>query len=258
MRFSVLASGSRGNALYIETKKTGILVDAGLSCRETLKRLEAVGADPGKVKALVVTHEHRDHVNGVGPVARRLGVPVVMNRLTYDRCASSLGNLSEAVFIQTGRSFAIGDLSVETFSKCHDASDPMGVVVSHRGFRLGVLTDLGRSTRLVENRLAGCRALVLEFNHDPDLLVNGPYPLFLKRRIQGPEGHLSNLQACDLLKGLLHEDLGVVVPAHLSGENNEPGLALEQAGQLLKSCGLGSTAVELSLQDRPTSFWDIC
>jgi phosphoribosyl 1,2-cyclic phosphodiesterase len=251
MRFSVLASGSSGNAIYVEADKKGILIDSGLSCKELLRRLEILNVDPDRVQGLVITHEHTDHVKGAGPVARRLDLPVFLNRSTYRKCAKTLGDIPKLVSIKTGQALTIGNLVVETFSKCHDAADPMGIVVAFDGLRIGLMTDLGRSTRLVENRLKGCRALVLEFNHDLDLLEEGPYPLYLKRRIRGPEGHLSNGQAGEIIQALAHDELDVVVPAHISRENNRPEIAYQEALQVLASCGLEKSRVELSLQDTP-------
>jgi len=257
MRFSVLASGSSGNALYVETAETGILIDAGLSCKETLRRLETVGVDSEKIDALVLTHEHTDHIRGAGPVARRLGIPVYANRSTLEQSARTLGNLPEHVLFRTGNALTIGDLTVETFTKCHDAADPVGLVVSVDGMRLGMITDLGRSTRLVEERLKGCQALVMEFNHDLDLLEQGSYPVPLKQRIRGPEGHLSNDQAQDLIRALAHEGLRVLIPAHMSRENNRPEMAYRQAERVMAGCGLGRSRIEVSLQDEPLALIEL-
>lgn len=257
MRFSVLASGSRGNALYVETAKTGVLIDAGLSCKETLRRLEIVGVDPGRIDALVLTHEHTDHIRGAGPVVRRLGIPVYGNRSTLERSARNLGNVPDPTIFRTGRALTIGDLTVETFTKCHDAADPVGLVVSANGTRLGLITDLGRSTRLVEERLKGCQALVLEFNHDLDLLEQGSYPVHLKQRIRGAEGHLSNGQAQDLVRGLAHEGLGVLIPAHMSRENNRPDVTYREAGHVMADCGLDRSRIEVSLQDEPLALIEL-
>ncbi|MBW1920450.1 MAG: MBL fold metallo-hydrolase, partial [Deltaproteobacteria bacterium] len=164
MRFCVLASGSGGNACYFETPRSRILVDAGLSCREILRRLKLVGIDPGTLNALILTHEHFDHIRGAGALARRLDIPVYMNQPTFQRGMRTLGNLSRPVPIRTGQVIVINGLVVETFTKCHDAADPMGVVISCDGVRVGLLTDLGRSTPLVEDRLRGCQALIIESN----------------------------------------------------------------------------------------------
>lgn len=251
MRFSVLASGSRGNACWVETDQTKLLIDAGLSCSECIKRIRAVGLDPGRLDGILITHEHIDHIRGAGVLARRLRIPVYLNSATMRKGLAGLGNIARPVMIRTGQPLMVKDLMVETFTKCHDAADPMGIIMSCRGVRLGLITDLGRSTPVVETRLKGCHGLIIEFNHDERMLEEGPYPLEIKRRIRGPDGHLSNSQAKALLKALSHQDLAVVVPAHLSEKNNLPEKALKMCLGALKSA---RTKAVLSLQQIPTSM----
>ncbi len=241
----------------METERTRVLIDAGLSCRETLRRLKSLQVEAEDIDALVITHEHADHIRGAGPLARRLGVPVYINRSTFQGGLRALGHIPNPMVIQTGQTLIIGDLHVETFTKCHDAADPIGLVVSYSGCRLGIITDLGRSTRVVEDRLRNCGALIVEFNHDVQKLDAGPYPLFLKRRISGPEGHLSNHQAADLVRLLAHEGLRVLVPAHLSLENNMPEIARREAERVLDDCGLVRSRVEMSSQMESTPLLDL-
>ena len=233
MRFAVLASGSSGNACYVETAEARVLIDAGLSGEELIRRMEKAGIDPARLDGVLLTHEHIDHIRGAGPLARRFDLPVYANRLTMRRAVRTLGNLSTPVFFQTGQPITLRGLCIETFTKCHDAADPVGVMVHADGARLGIITDLGRSTPVVEDRLRGCHALVVEFNHDVRMLEEGPYPLELKRRIKGDEGHLSNLQAGGLLKALRHEALSTVVLAHLSEKNNHPEKAIDASKSAL-------------------------
>lgn len=254
MRFSVLASGSGGNACYVETGEARFLVDAGLSCSECVKRLGSLGVNPGLLDGLLVTHEHVDHIRGAGVLARRFKIPVYINHATLRKGLRRIGNISQPVIVRTGQPLMVKDLMVETFTKCHDAADPMGVVVTWQGVRLGVITDLGRSTPVVEDRLKGCHALVLEFNHDERMLEEGPYPLEIKRRIRGPDGHLSNGQAKELLMALAHEDLRRVVLAHLSETNNLPEKAWKMSMSALAS---SRTEVTLSTQGAPTSMMDL-
>ncbi|MBW1721119.1 MAG: MBL fold metallo-hydrolase [Deltaproteobacteria bacterium] len=256
MRFSVLASGSGGNACYVETPSTGVVIDAGLSSRELIRRLRIIGVDSSRVNALVITHEHLDHIKGAGPLARRLDIPVFINGATLKRGWRALGNLSRPIPLHTGQAITIGDLILETFTKCHDAADPMGVVISANGNRLGLVTDLGRSSPVVEDRIRGCRGLILEFNHDEKMLEQGPYPLALKRRIKGPDGHLSNRQAGRLLKSVAHEKLAWVVLAHLSEANNLPDKALKEAEKALNESGRGETKILVSTQDEPLPLVD--
>jgi phosphoribosyl 1,2-cyclic phosphodiesterase len=251
MRFSVLGSGSAGNAVYVETPGCRVLIDAGLSCREMIRRLEQVEVDPASLDGLIITHEHGDHIKGAGPLARRLDIPVYLNALTMRKGMRTLGNLFRPVMIQTGQTIIINGLVIETFTKCHDAADPMGLVISSEGARLGLVTDLGRSTWLVEDRLMGCHALILESNHDEKMLEEGLYPLEVKRRIKGPDGHLSNHQAGELLKAVSHENLAFVVLAHLSAQNNLPEKAVRIAEDVLVRCGHTKTRVLASYQHDP-------
>jgi len=258
MYFSVLASGSGGNVYYVGTAQTRILIDAGLSCRELIRRLNAVGVDSMGIDGIVITHDHSDHIKGAGPISRHFDTPVFINTPTLNKSIKRLGNIPQLNMIETGQTIEINDICVETFPKCHDAADPMGIIVSSNGSRLGLVTDLGRSTRLVEDRLKRCKGLIIEFNHDTDMLSDGTYPLNLQRRIKGPEGHLSNQQAGELLKKLSHENLKYVVLAHLSSENNLPEKALQVAREVIAECRLADrTDIQLSSQDIPMQLMEI-
>jgi phosphoribosyl 1,2-cyclic phosphodiesterase len=252
MRFTVLASGSGGNACYVETPAARVLIDAGLSCQEVMRRLESVGVDPESLDCLIITHEHTDHVRGAGALARRLDLPVYINASTLRRSMGVLRSVSRPVTIHTGQSITIHDLWVETFTKCHDAADPMGLVLSSASARLGLMTDLGRSTGVVEERLKGCHALIIESNHDVKMLEEGPYPLELKRRIKGSEGHLSNGQAAALLADVCHDGLDYVVLAHLSAINNTCEKAMNAVTHALSNRGFHRTKVLISHQDFPS------
>ncbi len=238
----------------METEETRLLIDAGLSCSELTRRLKLIGVHPGSLDGLVVTHEHADHIKGAGVVARRLGIPVYINGPTLRKGMRNIGNISLPVIIQTGQTLTIKDLLVHTFTKCHDAADPMGIMIACRGVRLGLITDLGRSTPVVETRLNGCHALIMEFNHDEIMLEQGPYPLEVKRRIRGPDGHLSNGQAKELLTTLSHDDLSLVVLAHLSEINNLPEKALRISREALVN---SRTKVMVSCQGDPTPMVDL-
>jgi phosphoribosyl 1,2-cyclic phosphodiesterase len=251
MKLFVLASGSSGNACYLETDRVRVLVDAGLSCREIERRLEQVGIPPESLDALIITHEHSDHVKGAGPLARRFDLSVYTNQKTLQRGLGTIGILPRAVIVDTGQTLTIDDLSVETFTKCHDAADPFGLVLSCNGVKVGLVTDLGRSTRLVEDHLKQCQALIMEFNYDLAMLEEGPYPLDLKRRIKGADGHLSNQQAGDLLRVVSHEGLKFVILAHLSETNNHPIKAHQEAASVLSECGLPATRVLVARPHEP-------
>ncbi|MBW1862500.1 MAG: MBL fold metallo-hydrolase [Deltaproteobacteria bacterium] len=257
MRFSVLASGSGGNACYVETAHSKILIDAGLTARELSRRLDLIRVKAEDLEALLITHEHTDHIRGAGPLARQFDIPVFINRSTLKKGIKTLGNLSRPITVHTGQTITINDLLIETFTKCHDAVDPIGVVISSDGIKLGIVTDLGRSTGLVEDRLKGCQALIIEFNYDRRMLEEGPYPLELQRRIKGPDGHLSNQQAGELLKAVYHEDLRLVILAHLSEANNLPEKALQEANKAITRDGQEKTRIVLSHQDSPTEIMNL-
>lgn len=236
MRFCVLASGSKGNAVWIEAGGEAVLVDAGLPGRELIRRMTLAGLEPDRLKAILVTHEHRDHILGVGVLARRLGLPVYINKAALDRSRPVIGDIKPRLF-STGTDFAVGEFQVHPFSLSHDAVDPVGLIFERNGTRLGLATDLGTVTNLVRERLSGCRALILEANYDDQMLTEGPYPWETKRRVRSRHGHLSNENAAELLAGVAHAGLIKVVLAHLSQTNNTTDLALRCLGQRLEAEG---------------------
>jgi phosphoribosyl 1,2-cyclic phosphodiesterase len=240
----VLGSGSRGNAVYISDGVTAILVDAGFSAREIDRRLRSRGIDPAGLNAMLLTHEHTDHVKGVERLVRRHRLPVY---LTAGTCrAVDPGHVHPGLMVPfaCGREFRIGTLVVRPFCISHDAGEPAGFAITAGGIRIGIATDLGQSTALVRDHLQGCRVLILESNHDPDMLMNGPYPWFLKQRIRGRMGHLSNPESCLLLSEVVHAGLEHVILAHLSETNNTPQKALAEAGRVLSGSRVRLTAAE--------------
>ncbi|MFP4032944.1 MAG: MBL fold metallo-hydrolase [Desulfococcaceae bacterium] len=226
LEFCVLASGSRGNATYVSDGRTAVLVDAGLSGAEIQRRMARRGLSPENLDAVLVTHEHGDHVRGVGVLARRFGLPVYLSPGAARALDGRLGTIADLRHFRAGEAFPLGSLTVHPFATSHDAADPVGFTLAGGNRRLGIATDLGMATQLVRHHLRGCSAVILETNHDPDLLMNGPYPWRLKQRVRGRSGHLSNGDARDLLLDILHARLSHVVLGHLSEENNRPELAL--------------------------------
>lgn len=219
MKFASLGSGSRGNAMLVEAGNTRILLDNGFAAREVESRLDQIGVDPNTVDAIVVTHEHQDHIRGVGAYARRYRLPVWMTTGTnrQDRC----GVLPEIrLFNPHEGGFRVGDLEVEPFPVPHDAREPVQFVFSAQGRRLGILTDIGFYTPHISTMLETCDALFLECNHDTGMLTEGPYPPALQRRVAGNLGHLSNDQAAGFLKQFDLGRLQHIVAAHLSEKNN--------------------------------------
>lgn len=239
MRLHLLASGSAGNCLFVEAGETRILIDCGISGAETARRLEQVGARPDSVEAIVVSHEHSDHIQGVGVLARRYGLPVYLTAGTQGACNGQLDPPVEVRPFVPGHEFMVGDLTIRPFSIPHDAAEPVAFTLHHGGVKAGVATDLGFSTALARQHLSGSHLLVLESNHDPDMLARSAYPWELKRRIRGRSGHLSNRDAARLLEGVLHDGLETVALAHLSERNNRPELALMEADEVLKKYRLG-------------------
>jgi phosphoribosyl 1,2-cyclic phosphodiesterase len=225
MRFASLGSGSEGNALVVSSGGTCLLLDCGLSVRETERRLARLGLVPADLSAVLVTHEHEDHIGGVLALSERHALPI---HLTHGTCRAAgwSGDVLGCVqIIDSHTAFSVGDLLVEPMPVPHDAREPVQYVFSDGARRLGVLTDTGQSTPHLLKTLSGCDGLVLECNHDPDLLQRGPYPGWLKARIAGSLGHLSNQQAAELLGGLDRSRLQHLVAAHLSTRNNTPALA---------------------------------
>jgi phosphoribosyl 1,2-cyclic phosphodiesterase len=229
-----LASGSKGNAVFVSTPDTAVLVDAGLSGIEVQRRLAAVGRTPDELKAIIITHEHTDHVKGAGVLSRRFNIPVYMTADTFNAC-KGLGKIDHINFFECGTAFDIGSLAVNPFAVSHDACDPAGLTLKHQGKKIAIATDLGVVTNLVRTHLSCANALYIEANHDPEMLMAGPYPWYLKQRIQSRKGHLSNQNARDLVAQLSHKDLAHVVLAHLSEENNCPEKAATEMSKNLDS-----------------------
>jgi phosphoribosyl 1,2-cyclic phosphodiesterase len=225
--FQILASGSKGNAMVVSSPQTSILVDVGLSGKELHRRLQQADVGATDLRGMVITHEHQDHVRGAGVVSRRYDLPVYLTQGTLENLPQQVGTLARPQLFRDGHSFLIGDLRITPFAISHDANDPVGLTIENDGCKLGICTDLGVVTQLVRKKLEGCQALVLEANHDRDLLLNGPYPWHLKQRIRSRHGHLSNTDSCELLRELVHDRLQVVVLAHLSETNNRPELVRE-------------------------------
>ncbi len=244
-----LASGSRGNAILVCSPKTRILVDAGTTCKELVRRLQNTGTEAKSLDALILSHEHRDHVSAAGTLSRRFELPVFATRGTLDNLPVETGQPASVCVFSTGRSFEIGDLRVHPFSISHDAREPAGFVIEHDGVRLGICTDLGVATNLVKVRLQGCDGLVLEANHDVETLAAGPYPWVLKQRIRSAHGHLSNDESRELLENIHHDGIKFVLFAHLSETNNHPDLVRKSFHKLRQSHEWESVRFELAAQN---------
>ena len=225
IRFASLGSGSEGNGLIVESGTTRILVDCGFRISDTVTRLGRLGLAPSDLAAVLVTHEHDDHAGGVARFARRYDLPVYLTYGTLVALGAARTVLPCIKLIDSHTPFAIGDLEVHPYPVPHDAREPCQFVFSDGDRRLGLLTDTGISTPHIERMLSGIEGLVIECNHDLDLLMNGPYPPTLKRRIASRFGHLDNTTSARILSGIDCSRLQHIIAAHLSAQNNKPELA---------------------------------
>jgi phosphoribosyl 1,2-cyclic phosphodiesterase len=233
MKITPLASGSSGNSFLVQANGSSILVDAGLTCKQIVLRLESIGEDPESLDGIVVSHEHSDHIKGAGVLSRKFKLPVWMNRGTWNCSSDRLGKLHELEIFETGKIFEVAGFRIHPFSVPHDCQDPVGFRISRGTARLGIATDLGIATGLVTTLLTDLHVVVLESNHDPRMLRDGPYPWELKQRVRGRLGHLSNGDSANLLQRIVSDELQAVILAHMSETNNRPELALECASESL-------------------------
>ena len=231
MRLASIASGSSGNCIYVGTDTTHLLIDAGISARRIEGGLAKLGIKGSELSGILVTHEHSDHIGGLGVFSRKNGIPIYTTRETYERIltARSVGELPDGLHreIFPDVDFSIGDMKISPFSIDHDAANPCAFRVNSQYASAAVVTDLGNYSQYTINHLLGLDALLLESNHDVRMLETGPYPYYLKRRIMGNNGHLSNDSAGRLVGELLHDKFKKVLLGHLSRENNYAQLAYE-------------------------------
>ena len=251
-RVCVLASGSSGNCIYVESSQTALLIDAGISARETLRRMELAALDPAKLAAICISHEHTDHTTGVAQLHKKLGMKLFANGATA-RAVRGTETLPWNLFAD-GNPFTIGDIEILPFPLPHDAYAPVGFVLACGDARLGIATDLGMPTQLARERLRGCQLVVLEANHDETLLHSSFRPWALKQRILGRQGHLSNETAAALLADIAGDTLQQVFLAHLSRECNNLDLALLTVRRHLAAAGLARIRVLPTHPDKPSEF----
>lgn len=245
--FASLGSGSQGNATLVRAGGTAILIDCGFGPRELARRLAPHGLTPGDLDAILITHEHADHIGGAGAVARRFDVPLWMTTGTHLAAPPSFGEVPFLGILTGETPITLGALAVHPVTVPHDAREPRQFVIDDGRSRLGVCTDLGSCTAHLLAAFGACDGLLLEFNHDEALLRGGHYPEFLKQRILSDWGHLSNTQAADLLGHLAHARLKAFVAAHLSERNNLPALV-----RTLAAAALGTSADDILIADQET------
>lgn len=256
---TVLASGSRGNCTIVSSTRTRVLVDAGLSARETYKRMHLAGEDPLRLSAILISHDHNDHINGLYTLARKLRVPIYITGATHQvvkRAERDKGR-DPAVFdrvehFQAGHRFSVGDITVVPFTIPHDAADPVAFAFRAEGVKLGIVTDLGYMPANVVEHLRGCELLMIESNHDLEMLRVGPYPWAVKQRVMSRLGHLSNDALADFLGNGYDGGATFVVLAHLSEQNNHPEIARRIAERVLaKRRNLLNNRLLLASQSAP-------
>jgi phosphoribosyl 1,2-cyclic phosphodiesterase len=236
IRLCSLASGSSGNCIYVGSESSGILVDCGVSGKEILENLKNIGVCTSSIKGILVTHEHSDHTKGLGIISRKLNIPIYANASTWEGIGSSVGNIkSENIkLIDTGKNFNINDIEIKSYSIPHDAADPVGYSFCLGNRKACIATDLGYFSDEVRNNIQKSDILLLEANHDIEMLKVSSYPYFLKRRILSDVGHLSNEAAGRALLELLETGVSKVLLGHLSKENNFPELAYQTVKGILE------------------------
>lgn len=257
LKVCVLGSSSSGNCTYVASSRTAILIDAGFSGRETVRRLAAIGVQPEAISAICVTHEHSDHTSGLSMLHRGGKVALYANSGTIQgvEARSGGGNLAWNVF-SAGSAFEVGDLVIEPFSVPHDAYDPVGFIVVGDGCRAGIVTDMGMVTGLIRERLRSCNAIVIEANHDELLLRNADRPWHLKQRIFSRQGHLSNEHAAEVVAEVAGPHLSAVFLAHLSDQCNRPELAVSAVSEALRKRGVAHVSVRLTAKDKVSEVWE--
>ena len=252
VQFTILGSGSNGNAAYLETPGAHVLIDCGFSARRIRTTLLELDRTPERLDGILITHEHSDHIHGLKVLAAKLGIPVYCNRHTAEEIRLHHDCTFDFRLFETGNSFEIGDLGVDTFPIPHDATDPVGFMLHTPAVQIGFLTDLGHGTRLIADRVRQAEVLLLETNHDVDMLNNDPHrPWSLKQRIFSRHGHLSNEDAADFLQQLVHADLQHIFCAHLSRDCNTPELVREEITQKLSKLDAPEVQVHITHQNAP-------
>jgi phosphoribosyl 1,2-cyclic phosphodiesterase len=231
LEICAIASGSNGNCYYIGNEKDAIIIDAGLSCKQLVNRMHERGLHPEKLKALFITHEHGDHMRGARGVSKKLQVPIYLTTKTQNTAYKNM-RLDHPKFFAPGDEITIGDFTIFSFLKNHDASEPCSFRIEYKGLNIGVFTDIGEACNNVKSHLQKCDGLFLESNYDEKMLLEGRYPYFLKQRVASNIGHLSNDQAFELLDEHAGNNLKCVFLSHISKDNNTPEKALERMNSL--------------------------
>lgn len=260
MKFCSLYSGSSGNSLYVEGSHGKILVDAGLSGIKISAALKQIGSDINTIKGIFVSHDHSDHVKGIGVLSRKYNIPLYMNEGTWYGVKGNIGKVKEdnIRLFENGGLIEVEDLLVKTFSIHHDAADPVGFSITSNKTKVSIVTDTGIMDEVIYDNIKGSDLVVMESNHDVNMLMAGRYPYFLKKRVAGDKGHLSNECAADTVVRLAQDGLDKVVLAHLSEENNFPQLAMETTSNKLREHKLDDcVCVEVAGRFSPSNMYNL-
>lgn len=252
LKFCSLYSGSSGNCLFVSSNNTKILIDCGTSCKKICDGLASINSSIDEIDAILVTHEHSDHVQSLGMVSKKFNIPVYANKETWDAMPKQKEKISEEniLFFENDKDFHIDDLTIHPFSTPHDAANPCGFNIHNGKRKISIATDLGHMDDKIFNNLQGSSFILLESNYDPEILKVSKYPFHLKQRIAGPHGHLSNATAGKTISALMKKDLKEVMLGHLSKENNFPELAYQTVAEELMQAGADISNIKLSVANR--------
>ena len=260
LKFCSLYSGSSGNCQYIKTKNTTIIVDAGLSGKRIQQEIVNIGEDPNKIDAIFITHEHIDHIQGAGIMSRRLNIPIYANEETWEAMKSLIGDIKSCNIKILDESTQIGDLTIKSFDISHDAAHPVGFNIFYENKKISLVTDTGCFNGTITNSIMDSDLLLVESNHDEDLVIIGPYPWPLKRRVLGEFGHMSNEAAGNLIKKVIKKGTEIILLGHLSKENNFPELAYKTVESILLEDSIDvnpGICLDLTYRDKSSKVYEI-
>jgi phosphoribosyl 1,2-cyclic phosphodiesterase len=262
IKFCSLSSGSSGNCQYIETDRARVLVDAGFSGRRIENLLSSIDVCPTSIDYILITHEHIDHIKGAGVLSRRYDIPILANERTWFNMTEKIGEIKakNIKVIESDKDLEIKDLGVHPFKIFHDAADPLGYIFFYESTKITIMTDTGWVNNSMKDKIKGSSLYLLESNHDVDMLKEGNYPWYLKKRISSTQGHLSNDDAGEILSQVLLGEGEIILLAHLSQENNIPSLAQETVGKFVKKSGINTQkdiTLDLTYRDRPTKVYSL-
>lgn len=261
IKFCSLASGSSGNCQYLETDRTRVLIDAGLSGKKVEDLLTAIKVCPTTIDSILVTHEHRDHIKGVGVLSRRYDIPIYANAGTWSGMWGVIGEIKNKniKIFETNKFFQLRDLDIYPFGIFHDATEPVGYCLYYKNEKISILTDTGCVNNEIKDNIKGSSIYLIESNHDIKMLKEGKYPWFLKERIMSPHGHLSNEDAGDLIADIVKGKGEKVLLGHLSKENNTPFLAYNTVKRILRGVGIKAQkdiSLDLTFREKPSIVYN--